>query len=73
MDARDWDDIWWAIRMWKARRHRRNIGFAARMHFDRKMRRPLGDGNVIDYPDAIYHHTQAELDIAIAETRGRSL
>lgn len=51
------NDILWGIRMVKAKRFRRRIGFSSRIRFDDFLRpRVLNtDASVIAYPDATYH------------------
>lgn len=66
MNSFDWfDDICWAIRMVRARRHRRRIIFSARRKFDDALRPPIGEGNVIAYPDAFYDADANDMNRAV--------
>ena len=59
------DDIAWAARMLKARRLRREAGFAQRVRFDAALRPRLSNGrDVIAYPDAAYHSSRRDFDRA---------
>ena len=51
------EDFRWAMNAMRARRWRRQIGFAARIRFDNALRPKIkGEpGVVIDYPDALYN------------------
>lgn len=70
----EWLEDWkWAARMWRAKRHRRKLGFSERMKFDGALR-PIVDGMgaVIDYPDALYHARGHDVDRAIKAAEARS-
>ncbi len=48
-------DFRWAMNAMRARRIRRELGFARRVAFDNELRPKLDAPNVIAYPDALYH------------------
>ena len=60
------DDVRWAVRMFHARRHRRQLGFSSRIAFDNALRPKLDAPNVIAYPDAFYHTKPADHERAIS-------
>lgn len=50
---------------------RSGLIFSARVKFDKALRPPIGEpGMVVDYPDAIYRLTRADLDRAKAALAG---
>lgn len=64
------NDIRWAANMRRARAFRRSLLFSQRAAFDKAMRPPVGQvaGDVIDYPDALYHTTIDDLIRAMNAT-----
>ena len=66
------DDLKWAVRMVRARRHRRTLYFSGRMTFDAALRPSLDEGLAIAYPAALYHVRTSDLQRAIKATLPRS-
>jgi hypothetical protein len=64
-----WDDLKWAITVFRARRMRRRMLFSHRLVFDNYVRPKTSDGATIAYPDAFYHLTAASVDGAIKHMR----
>lgn len=63
------DDLRWALLMLHLRRYRRQLSFSSRRRLDEVLLRPTPDGKqtFVDYPDAFYEMTPADLERA---TRG---
>lgn len=55
------NDLRWARNIRRARAFRRRLSFSGRMAFDDAIRPNLGRGEVIAYPDALYHVTINDL------------
>jgi len=65
------NDWRWAMNVKRARAWRRKCLFSQRLKFDAALRPKIGDGQVIDYPDALYHITIDDLCRAITESVSR--
>lgn len=71
-----WDDVKWAVRMFRARRFRRNHCYSARKRFDDALRYPIhperGENSpIVTYPDAVYGSGPADLARAIRAAKTR--